>query len=145
MYYLLHPSARASERARGDGRNFHMRLLSSTAPAHFESRPAPAYPSPPPAAPDIKVKEPDFDALMRGRRAFLPPRYMTVAQAASQLLEVEADRGEGGALPPNPALCAPPKRRDCSPGLPPQCAAAIALASGYPAWASRHRKSGTAR
>ncbi len=38
---------------------------------------------------DIKVKEPDFEAMSRGRVRFLPPRFMTVAQAASQLIEVE--------------------------------------------------------
>eukprot|EP00592_Proboscia_alata_P019201 CAMPEP_0194421234 /NCGR_PEP_ID=MMETSP0176-20130528/20444_1 /TAXON_ID=216777 /ORGANISM="Proboscia alata, Strain PI-D3" /LENGTH=305 /DNA_ID=CAMNT_0039229217 /DNA_START=93 /DNA_END=1010 /DNA_ORIENTATION=+ len=36
---------------------------------------------------DIKVKEPDFDAMMRGRTVFLPPRYMTVNTASEQLLE----------------------------------------------------------
>eukprot|EP01029_Cantina_marsupialis_P024677 TRINITY_DN639_c0_g1_i1.p1 TRINITY_DN639_c0_g1~~TRINITY_DN639_c0_g1_i1.p1 ORF type:complete len:258 (-),score=80.39 TRINITY_DN639_c0_g1_i1:201-869(-) len=38
---------------------------------------------------DIKVKEPDFKAMMRGRTKFLPPRFMTVNQAIDQLLEVE--------------------------------------------------------
>ncbi len=38
---------------------------------------------------DIKVKEPDFEAMMKGRQEFLPPRYMTIAQAASQLIEAE--------------------------------------------------------
>ncbi|KAG7341538.1 diphthine synthase [Nitzschia inconspicua] len=38
---------------------------------------------------DIKVKEPDFDAMMKGRQKFLPPRYMSVQIAAQQLLEVE--------------------------------------------------------
>ncbi|OQV14491.1 Diphthine methyl ester synthase [Hypsibius exemplaris] len=37
---------------------------------------------------DIRVKEPDMTALMRGRKEFEPPRFMTVAQAASQLLEI---------------------------------------------------------
>jgi diphthine methyl ester synthase len=38
---------------------------------------------------DIKVKEPDFDAMMRGRQEYQPPRFMTVAQAAAQLIEAE--------------------------------------------------------
>lgn len=35
---------------------------------------------------DLKVKEPEMDALMRGRRQYLPPRFMTAAEAAQQLL-----------------------------------------------------------
>lgn len=37
---------------------------------------------------DIKVKEPDFEAMCRGRKVFLPPRFMTINQAIDQLLEV---------------------------------------------------------
>lgn len=48
-------------------------------------------------AADIKVKEPNFEAMMRGRREYEPPRFMTVAQAIDQLLEVERARGENGA------------------------------------------------
>lgn len=44
---------------------------------------------------DIKVKEPDFEAMMRGITKFLPPRYMSVSVAAEQLLEVEDTHGEG--------------------------------------------------
>lgn len=45
---------------------------------------------------DIKVKEPDFDVLTRtGRVRYLPPRYMTVARAARQMVEVEKGEGEG--------------------------------------------------
>lgn len=43
---------------------------------------------------DIKVKEPDFEAMCRGRTVFLPPRFMTVNQAIEQLLEIEAKRQE---------------------------------------------------
>lgn len=43
---------------------------------------------------DIKVKEPDFNAMMRGRTEFLPPRYMSVSTAAEQLLEAESTHGE---------------------------------------------------
>jgi diphthine synthase len=39
---------------------------------------------------DIKVKEPDFQVLMNtGRTRYLPPRFMTVSQAALQLIEAE--------------------------------------------------------
>lgn len=45
---------------------------------------------------DIKVKEPDYEAMARGGKAkFLPPRFMTVNVAAKQLLEVEEARGKG--------------------------------------------------
>ena len=43
---------------------------------------------------DIKVKEPDFEAMMKGRTKFLPPRYMSVSCAAEQLLEAEDTHGE---------------------------------------------------
>lgn len=45
---------------------------------------------------DIKVKEPDFDAMCRGKIVYLPPRFMTVNQAVEQLIEVEEKR-QGGA------------------------------------------------
>lgn len=38
--------------------------------------------------PDIKVKEQTVENLMKGRPIFEPPRYMTVNQAAQQLMEV---------------------------------------------------------
>lgn len=44
---------------------------------------------------DIKVKEPDYDAMVSGKLKFLPPRFMTVNCAIRQLLEVEEKRGEG--------------------------------------------------
>lgn len=44
---------------------------------------------------DIKVKEQSLENLARGRKIFEPPRYMTVAQSASQMLEIEAERDEG--------------------------------------------------
>lgn len=43
---------------------------------------------------DIKVKEPSLESLARGKLVYEPPRYMTAAQCASQMLETEADRGE---------------------------------------------------
>ncbi|KAL2823361.1 Diphthine synthase [Aspergillus cavernicola] len=44
---------------------------------------------------DIKVKEPSLENLARGRMIYEPPRYMTVAQCASQMLETEEERREG--------------------------------------------------
>ena len=43
---------------------------------------------------DIKVKEPDLDAMVRGRIIYEPPRFMSVAQCASQMLEIESKRKE---------------------------------------------------
>ena len=45
---------------------------------------------------DIKVKEPSLENLARGRMVYEPPRYMTVGQCASQMLEVEEEK-KGGA------------------------------------------------
>jgi diphthine synthase len=44
---------------------------------------------------DIKVKEQTIENLMRGKKVYEPPRFMTVAQALSQLMEIEAYRKEG--------------------------------------------------
>ncbi|WIA13767.1 hypothetical protein OEZ85_007317 [Tetradesmus obliquus] len=44
---------------------------------------------------DIKVKEPNLDALARGKTVYEPPRYMSINTALEQLLEVEAARKEG--------------------------------------------------
>jgi len=41
---------------------------------------------------DIKVKEPDLKAMARGKIIYEPPRFMTVAQCAGQMLEVEEER-----------------------------------------------------
>merc|ERR1712146_703210 len=43
---------------------------------------------------DIKVKEQSMENLMRGRKVYEPPRFMTVAQALAQLMEIEAYREE---------------------------------------------------
>ncbi|KAJ3140364.1 diphthine synthase, partial [Irineochytrium annulatum] len=43
---------------------------------------------------DIKVKEQSLENMARGRKIYEPPRYMTVSQACSQLLEIEEKRGE---------------------------------------------------
>ncbi|CAH0519670.1 unnamed protein product [Peronospora belbahrii] len=44
---------------------------------------------------DIKVKEPDFEAMCRGRTVYLPPRFMTVNQALEQLIEIEEKHQDG--------------------------------------------------
>lgn len=44
---------------------------------------------------DIKVKEPDLQALARGKIIYEKPRFMRVAQCASQMLEVEDERQQG--------------------------------------------------
>ncbi|KAL2820591.1 tetrapyrrole methylase [Aspergillus granulosus] len=44
---------------------------------------------------DIKVKEQSLENMARGRLIYEPPRYMTVAQCASQMLETEEERKEG--------------------------------------------------
>jgi len=46
---------------------------------------------------DIRVKEPSVEALCRGRKEYEPPRFMSVGVAASQLIEIEANRKEEGA------------------------------------------------
>ncbi|KAK5954240.1 diphthine synthase [Knufia fluminis] len=43
---------------------------------------------------DIKVKEQSYEDMARGRKVYQPPRYMTVSQCASQMLEVEDSRKE---------------------------------------------------
>lgn len=44
---------------------------------------------------DIKVKEQNVENLMRGRKIYEPPRFMTVAEGLKQLLEIEKERGDG--------------------------------------------------
>ncbi|KAL4778766.1 tetrapyrrole methylase [Aspergillus varians] len=44
---------------------------------------------------DIKVKEQSLENMARGRLIYEPPRYMTVAQCAGQMLETEEERNEG--------------------------------------------------
>lgn len=43
---------------------------------------------------DIKVKEPDLQAMARGKIVYEPPRFMSVAQCARQMLETEEERRE---------------------------------------------------
>lgn len=44
---------------------------------------------------DIKVKEQSLENMARGRLIYEPPRYMTVGQCASQMLEIEEEKGKG--------------------------------------------------
>jgi len=44
---------------------------------------------------DIKVKEQNMENLMRGRKIYEPPRFMTVTQAVEQLMAIE-ERKKGG-------------------------------------------------
>lgn len=44
---------------------------------------------------DIKVKEPNLQALARGKIVYEPARFMTAAQCASQMLETEQERAQG--------------------------------------------------
>lgn len=53
---------------------------------------------------DIKVKEQTVENLMRGRKVYEPPRFMTVAQALGQLMEIEVERQEGVAAPSTPVV-----------------------------------------
>ena len=48
---------------------------------------------------DIKVREPSLESLARGRRVYEPPRFMTVAQAAAQLMDIVAGKGGGEGVP----------------------------------------------
>ncbi|PWW74552.1 Diphthine synthase [Tuber magnatum] len=44
---------------------------------------------------DIKVKEQSLENLIRGRKVYEKPRYMSVAECAQQMLEIESEKGEG--------------------------------------------------
>ncbi|VDM95709.1 unnamed protein product [Thelazia callipaeda] len=48
---------------------------------------------------DIKTKEQSIENLMKGRNEFLKPRYMTCAQAVSQLLEIAEEQKQAGFEP----------------------------------------------
>ena len=53
---------------------------------------------------DIKVKEPNLEAMARGRIVYEPPRYMTAGTCAKQMLEVEEERKEGAYGPESLAI-----------------------------------------
>ncbi|TFY78475.1 hypothetical protein EWM64_g5535 [Hericium alpestre] len=52
---------------------------------------------------DIKVKEQSEENLARGRKIYEPPRYMSIPQAVSQLIEIEEQR-QTGILSPETTL-----------------------------------------
>ncbi|KAK0454283.1 tetrapyrrole methylase [Armillaria borealis] len=52
---------------------------------------------------DIKVKEQSEENLARGRKIYEPPRYMSIRQAVSQLIEIESLR-KTGTLSPDTTL-----------------------------------------
>lgn len=37
---------------------------------------------------DIKVKEPTLDSIMKKKKEYMPPKFMTVAEAANQLIQI---------------------------------------------------------
>lgn len=53
---------------------------------------------------DIKVKEPDFQAMMKGKTVYLPPRYMSVNQCCEILIEAE-ERHHKAAYSIDTTLC----------------------------------------
>jgi len=53
---------------------------------------------------DIKVKEQSIENMARGRLIYEPPRYMDIATAAQQLLEIEEIRGEQAYTPNTPCV-----------------------------------------
>lgn len=45
---------------------------------------------------DIKVREPDWEAVVRGRKGvYEAPKFMSVRECARQMIEAEEERGEG--------------------------------------------------
>ncbi|VVT50271.1 uncharacterized protein SAPINGB_P002686 [Magnusiomyces paraingens] len=53
---------------------------------------------------DIKVKEQSIENMARGRLIYEPPRYMSIATAAQQMLEIEESRKEGAYGPETPCI-----------------------------------------
>ncbi|CAN3376261.1 hypothetical protein DIURU_000504 [Diutina rugosa] len=53
---------------------------------------------------DIKVKEQSWENMAKGLKIYEPPRYMDIATAASQMLEVEEKRGEQAYTPNTPCV-----------------------------------------
>lgn len=53
---------------------------------------------------DIKVKEQSIENMARGRLIYEPPRYMDIATAAQQMLEIEAEKGQRAYTPESPCV-----------------------------------------
>ncbi|KAI9568812.1 diphthine synthase isoform b [Boletus coccyginus] len=64
---------------------------------------------------DIKIKEQSEENLARGRKVYEPPRYMSIPQAVSQLLEIESFRDQK-VLSPNATLAIALSRVGGDPG-----------------------------
>ncbi|KAG8234617.1 hypothetical protein J437_LFUL015030 [Ladona fulva] len=47
---------------------------------------------------DIKVKEPTLESLMKRKREYEPPRFMSVSEAADQLLQILLKKADDGEL-----------------------------------------------
>lgn len=45
---------------------------------------------------DIKVKEPTLESLMKKKREYMPPKFMSVSEAADQLLQIIQSKRESG-------------------------------------------------
>lgn len=43
---------------------------------------------------DIKVKEPTLESLTKKKKEYMPPRFMSVAEASQQILEIIKARNE---------------------------------------------------
>ena len=54
---------------------------------------------------DIKTREPDFEALAKGKKVYLPPRFMTVNQSIEQMLEAAEEAGDVGGNYNKDTLC----------------------------------------
>ena len=50
---------------------------------------------------DIKVKEQSLENLLKGKKIFEKPRFMSVSQAATQLVQIIRDREENDEQPPS--------------------------------------------
>ncbi|EDK40663.2 hypothetical protein PGUG_04761 [Meyerozyma guilliermondii ATCC 6260] len=53
---------------------------------------------------DIKVKEQSIENMARGRLIYEPPRYMDIATAAKQMLEIEELKGQKAYTPDSPCV-----------------------------------------
>ncbi|XP_050101424.1 diphthine methyl ester synthase [Anopheles aquasalis] len=53
---------------------------------------------------DIKVKEPTLESLTKKKREYMPPRFMSVSEAAGQLLEIVQNKASEAAEEPASAL-----------------------------------------
>lgn len=45
---------------------------------------------------DIKVKEPTLESMCKKKKEYMPPMFMTVSQAASQLLQICSSKKDSG-------------------------------------------------